>query len=110
MRLLYFICTLLLMNVAQGQLNDDFSDGDFTTNPTWSGNPDKFTIDNGQLRSNSSISNDIFYLSTPNTMCTDVEWRFTVHMKLNTSSANYTDFILMTDNANPNNCKLWILH
>ena len=101
MRLLYFICTLLLINVAQGQLNDDFSDGDFTTNPAWSGNTDKFTIDNGQLRSNSSISNDIFYLSTPNTMCTDVEWQFTVHMKLNTSSANYTDFILMTDNANP---------
>jgi hypothetical protein len=102
MRLIYLTCTLLTLHLAQGQLSDDFSDGDFTTNPTWSGNTDKFTIDNGQLRSNSGISNDIFYLSTPNTMCTDVEWRFTVHMKLNTSSANYTDFALMTDNANPN--------
>ncbi|MFT7100802.1 MAG: hypothetical protein ACJA19_001310, partial [Bacteroidia bacterium] len=56
MRLIYLTCTLLTLHVAQGQLSDDFSDGDFTTNPTWSGNTDKFTIDNGQLRSNSGIS------------------------------------------------------
>lgn len=102
MRLFYFLSTLLLLQVARAQVIEDFSDGDFTANPEWSGTIDKFTIENEQLRSNSGTSNDTFYLSTPNTKCTDVEWRFKVHMKLNTSSANYTDFVLMTDNPNPN--------
>ena len=75
MRLFYFLSTLLLLQVARAQVIEDFSDGDFTANPEWSGTIDKFTIENEQLRSNSSTSNDTFYLSTPNTKCTAVEWR-----------------------------------
>ena len=82
------------------QLTDDFSDGDFTTNPTWSGDVSKFTIDNGQLRSNSNTVSDNFYLSTPSTLAQgDIEWQFRVNMKFSTSGANYTDIFLMADNT-----------
>jgi hypothetical protein len=100
------IYVVFLMVVAAtritAQVTDDFLDGDFTNNPTWSGNDSKFIIENGQLKSNSTLTNDIFYLTTPNTKCTDAEWRFTINMKFATSSANFTDFILLCDNANPN--------
>jgi hypothetical protein len=57
------------------QLTDDFTDGDFTTNPTWSGDVSKFTIDNEELRSNSNTVSDNFYLSTPSTLAQgDIEW------------------------------------
>ncbi|HAV25863.1 MAG TPA: hypothetical protein DCX01_06770, partial [Bacteroidetes bacterium] len=82
------------------QLTDDFSDGDFTTNPTWSGDVSKFTIDNEELRSNSNTVSDNFYLSTPSTLAQgDIEWQFRVNMKFSTSGANYTDVFLMADNT-----------
>ncbi|MDB0055065.1 lamin tail domain-containing protein, partial [Bacteroidia bacterium] len=82
------------------QLTDDFTDGDFTTNPTWSGDVSKFTIDNEELRSNSNTVSDNFYLSTPSTLAQgDIEWQFRVNMKFSTSGANYTDVFLMADNT-----------
>ncbi|MFT6176988.1 MAG: hypothetical protein ACJAUF_000901, partial [Bacteroidia bacterium] len=82
------------------QFTDDFTDGDFTTNPTWSGDVSKFIIDNEELRSNSNTVSDNFYLSTPSTLAQgDIEWQFRVNMQFSTSGANYTDVFLMADNA-----------
>lgn len=95
--LLIFTCFTL---AGFSQFTDDFTDGDFTTNPTWSGDVSKFTIDNGGLRSNSSTASDNFYLSTASTLATgDIEWKFRVNMQFSTSGANYTDVFLMADNA-----------
>ena len=98
---LHFLTILTCFTLAGfGQITDDFTDGDFTSNPTWSGNVSKFIIDNGELRSNSNTASDNFYLSTPSTLAAgDVEWQFRVHMKFSTSGANYTDVFLMADNA-----------
>lgn len=96
------MCCFISCTFARAQFTEDFSDGDFTNNPTWSGDVAKFIVDNEELRSNSGISNDIFYLSTQSSAAISSEWRFVVNMKLNTSSVNYTDFILMCDSENPN--------
>ncbi|MEY2923657.1 MAG: hypothetical protein RLZZ337_197 [Bacteroidota bacterium] len=99
-RLLWF--TLIVFSLsAQAQLSEDFSDGDFTTNPMWNGDVSKFAIENGKLRSNSAVANDIFYLSTPNSTAINCEWRFLINMQFATSSANYVDVVLVSDNANP---------
>jgi len=102
--------TLLLLIVGffylgHGQVTDYFTDGDLSQNPTWSGDVAKFTVENEMLRSNSGTSNDIFYISTPNTLATDCQWDILVNMQFNTSSANYTDLVLICDTANPSLAK-----
>jgi hypothetical protein len=103
MRGVIFIAIAFLSAHLFGQVTDNFSDGDFTSNPPWNGDAAKFTIETGELRSNSNSASDVFYISTPNTLAkADLEWRFRVNMKFSTSGANYTDVFLMADNANLN--------
>lgn len=101
MRLFSSILTLCVVSSVWAQFTEDFSDGNFTINPTWGGDVAKFTIENEELRSNSNDISDLFYLSTASSAAQgDLEWRFRVNMKLNTSGANYTDVFLMADKAN----------
>ncbi|MFP5471617.1 MAG: lamin tail domain-containing protein [Bacteroidia bacterium] len=93
---------LLVGLTSHAQFTDDFSDGDFTANPTWSGDNALFTIDAGQLRSNAgalAVATS-YYLSTPSTLATDAEWEFFINLKFATSGANYVDVYLIADNAN----------
>ncbi len=100
MRLFCSIQILLIAINICAQFTEDFNDGDFTVNPTWSGDVAKFIIENEELRSNSNDVSDLFYLSTPSIAAQgDLEWRFRVNMKLSTSGANYTDVFLMADDA-----------
>jgi len=94
---------LLLISVwpIQAQVVDDFSDGDFTANPVWSAdNAANWTIATNQLRSNSTISNSTFYISTPSTSATSSEWNFLINLQFNTSSENLVDIYLTSDQAN----------
>ncbi|MDB4107184.1 lamin tail domain-containing protein [Bacteroidia bacterium] len=101
MRPYLIVLTLFILSISKAQVSDDFSDGNFTANPDWGGDADKFTLDNGELRSNSNMVSDVFYLSTQSTLAKgDLEWRFRINLKLSTSGANYTDVYLMADNEN----------
>jgi hypothetical protein len=92
---------LLVGLTSHAQFTDDFSDGDFTANPTWSGDDALFIVDAGQLRSNTGTLAvaTTYYLSTPSTLATDAEWEFFINLKFGTSGANYVDVYLMADNA-----------
>ena len=58
------IFLLLLPFSLFAQVTDDFSDGDFTQNPSWSGTADKFTINtNLQLQLDAEEAGTA-YLST----------------------------------------------
>ena len=72
-----FIMSLMISTFCAAQFIDDFTDGDFTTNPAWSGQ-DTFFIVNGtnQLQSNGPTATDEIYLSTPNTQFSNTEWSF----------------------------------
>ncbi|MEO7080043.1 MAG: lamin tail domain-containing protein [Flavobacteriales bacterium] len=99
-RLLHFlVAALLLTAFSHAQFTDDFSDGDFTTNPTWSGDDALFTVDAGQLRSNTGTltAAATYYLSTPSTLAANAQWEFFVNLKFSPSSANYVDVYLMSD-------------
>lgn len=86
---------------AFGQVNDDFSDGDFTANPAWSGDASLFIVNSGMLQSQSP-SAATYYLSTPSTISTNAEWSFYFDFRLATSGSNYSKFYLMSDNSNLN--------
>jgi hypothetical protein len=99
------VCTYLCLRIlSTAQITDNFSDGDFNNNPTWTGDDTVFTIasvsGNNMLRSNKQIASTSFYLSTSSTFISDCQWEFYVNLQFNTSSANYVDIYLTSDNAN----------
>lgn len=83
------------------QFVDDFSDGDFISSPTWTGDNSLFVIDGNQLRSNSPGAAS-YFLSTPSTLSINAQWEFTIDFQLATSGANYSHVFLMADNADLN--------
>ena len=83
---------ILLSMSSLAQLNERFDDGNYTLNPTWKGDTSSWKINAGkQLQSNSTIPNDIFFLSTENKSALVTEWTFSVQINFNPSSANYVD-------------------
>jgi hypothetical protein len=88
---------LLFPYLLQAQFTDDFSDGDFTTNPAWSGTATKFTIDAGRLRLQAPAVADIAYLTTTNEAINHAMWEFSVQLNFNPSSSNFVRVYLTSD-------------
>ncbi|MDZ7651001.1 MAG: hypothetical protein U5K54_29860 [Cytophagales bacterium] len=57
-------------------------------------------IDNAQLRSNSLAANSAFYITTPSAKAINAQWEFWVSLQFNTSSTNYVDVYLTSDQSN----------
>ena len=95
--LLVILCTTSLM----AQLTENFSDGDFINNPTWSGNASDFIVNtSSQLQSNNTVANSSYFLTTTNTLATIAEWQMYIELNFNPSSANYVDIYLITSTSN----------
>lgn len=93
----YFYLLLLISNLLYGQVNEDFSDGDFTNNPKWSGDATHFEVNSsGQLHLKSSGS-DTSYLSTESLWITNAEWRFWVKHSFNSSDNNNSRVYIVSD-------------
>ena len=75
---LIVVAALLGVGVAVGQVIDDFSDGNFNTNPLWQGLEANFTVNgDAQLQLNDTYAGQS-YLSTSfsETSINDNEWQF----------------------------------
>lgn len=99
----YYLTLLLFVvsGLSLAQFSDDFSDGDFTTNPTWSGQTANFEIDaSNQLHLLAPAIDDTSYLSVATTNIDNTIWDFFVRMDFNPSSSNYTRVYLVSNNAN----------
>lgn len=82
------------------QVMEDFSDGDFTENPTWLGTDSCFKVNaNGQLQLNATTAG-VAYLSVPFRDCLDMEWRFWIRENFSPSTNNYADVYLVADTSN----------
>lgn len=100
------LAALLTSFHLQAQLSDNFTDGDFTANPVWTGNNSDWIVNTAsQLQSNNTIVNSSFYITTPSTLATIAEWEFYVSLGFQTSGTNYIDVFVtasssdLTDNA-----------
>lgn len=95
-----FLTLVFLLPFALfGQVTDDFSDGDFTQNPTWSGTTDKFIVNsNLQLQLNAEEAGTA-YLLLPITGYESMEWQFWIREAFAPSGNNFTDVWLSADNA-----------
>ncbi|WP_161627689.1 lamin tail domain-containing protein [Eisenibacter elegans] len=76
---------------------DNFSDGDFTNNPTWSGTTADFTVENGELRLNASVAGQS-YLTLPLDQAD--EWIFKVRLTFEPSNTNQARIYLVSNTAN----------
>jgi Lamin Tail Domain/Bacterial Ig-like domain/CHU_C Type IX secretion signal domain len=80
---------------TNAQLNETFTDGNFTANPAWIGGTADWIVNPAlQLQSNNLIANSTYYLSTANTLATTTQWDFYCNLTFNTSSTNYADVFL----------------
>ena len=104
MKFIFTAVFFLMFGLANAQVSDNFTDGNFTTGTQWTGDDSVFVVApvlaNNQLRSNKTITNSSFYLSTPNALINNCQWEFFANLQFNTSSANYVDVFLTSDNAN----------
>lgn len=89
---------------CSAQLIENFDDGNFTTNPTWSGDVSSFTVNAAlQLQSANTTVGATFYMSTASSAATNAQWEIFVNLKFATSGANYVDVFLVSDKADVNN-------
>lgn len=82
------------------QFTDNFSDGDFTQNPTWTGNTELFSVENFQLRLNSSAGKDSTFLITPSFALNNTEWNFWVKLAFTPSDNNHPKIYLVSNSSN----------
>jgi hypothetical protein len=82
---------------AVAQFSDNFSDGDFTTNPAWEGNDSKFSVSSGQLKLSAPAEAGNAFLSTKSSASNNASWEFSVGLQFNPSSSNYARVYLVSD-------------
>jgi hypothetical protein len=99
---------VVIFSSTGAQVFDDFSDGDFTSNPEWFGDLPEFEISNSSaipqemkpaLKLNSSGS-DTSMMYLPNAMMENTEWNFWVKLSFNTSDNNNARVYLVSDQQN----------
>src|SRR5690606_8900516 len=85
---------LLLPGMLRAQWQEDFSDRNLTTNPTWKGDTAFWDASTGSLKSKgpTSINRISLYSSVPH--YDSAEWCFYGEMLFATSSNNYLEFVL----------------
>ncbi len=97
MKPLFYLLFLLPLFVT-AQVEDNFSDGDFTQNPQWTGTVEKFIVNTSfqlQLHDTAAGSG---WLSTGNHLLNKTEWYCTVRFSFSPSSNNWGRIYLVSDN------------
>jgi len=92
---------LLAVSVfSHAQVSDNFGDGDFTNNPTWSGDSPDFVVNGSfQLQLNSTVA-DTSSLAFSNPFATNCEWQFWCRMNFSPSDNNNIRYYLTSDVLN----------
>jgi hypothetical protein len=98
--IIMFFLWLISVNV-HSQVMDDFSDGDFSNNPSWIGNTAEFVVNaSQQLQLNNTIAGSSFLsLNHGISNLQNHEWHFWVKQSFSPSSSNYGKVFLSADNS-----------
>lgn len=100
MRLLPLLLALLSPYAAAQAVFDDFADGDFSQNPPWVGDADRFAVvpfgDGFALRSDGLPQTDTLALATASTVASG-RWTFRFRHEVNLSNANAARLYLIAD-------------
>ena len=96
------LCFFWAFIVAQGQISDDFSDGDFTGNPEWQGDVALFEVEEEKLKLNDvdalqNITGLSLFAPTGNRATTT--WEVAVQLDFDPSSSNFAMIYLNAQSA-----------
>lgn len=94
-----FLMTFFATQQLLAQVTDDFSDGNFTTNPAWNGSTDDFIV-NGlfQLQLNNTVAGGSYLSATFNSSSLDdLQWEFFVKQSFSPSGGNFGRVYLVSD-------------
>jgi hypothetical protein len=95
-----FLLSLIVLPIGLlAQVQDNFADGDFTTNPVWSGETSNFDVSTNRLHLNAPAVASSAYLSTSSAAIHNASWEFYVEMGFATSSTSLTRVYLVSDQA-----------
>lgn len=99
----YFLIFVLFLTGSPlfSQINDDFSDGDFSNSPVWAGTNADFIVNASfELQLNNSVASTS-YLATPHGLSTmdNQEWTFLTRQTFAPSGSNFGRVYLTADNA-----------
>lgn len=101
-KFLLYLLFLVPLN-AFTQVVDDFSDGDFTNNPTWTGDVNDWRVNEAfQLQSVLSATGKTIRLVTPSNFAGNSIWEFYIKLNFDPSAANQLRIYLMSDNEDLN--------
>ncbi len=96
-KILLFISLFLLHSLGMAQLTETFSDGDFTSNPTWTGDATLFKVNTAfQLQLNGT-ADATAALAVPVTALPEMEWSCYVKLSFSPSDNNMTRIYLLSD-------------
>jgi hypothetical protein len=86
------------------QVSDDFADGEFSSNPTWTGNTNVFIVNSSQQLQLNNVNAATSYLSIPHGLSNlqNHEWRFWLKQNFSPSSSNFGKVYLSADNNDLN--------
>lgn len=95
------ILYILITSVCYSQVIDHFSDGDFSSSPTWSGSSSQFLINSShQLQLNSNSAGTSYLTTSFNSISlSNFEWQGYVKQTFAPSGSNYGRVYLMSDRA-----------
>ncbi|MFN6378708.1 MAG: lamin tail domain-containing protein [Flavobacteriales bacterium] len=97
------MCLLMFSTLAAfSQLEENFSDGNFTSNPSWLGNTDLFTVNtSGQLQTIGTVAGQAaLYTSFTNSNLDEKEWQFFIRQTF-AGSDNNQSRVYLTASAAP---------
>lgn len=101
-KIILFYCLLCGFLSVNAQVTDDFSDGNFSSSPTWVGETSSHIINTGQLHTNGAAVSDTTYLSTSfGNLDFDqsIIWEYYVELGFSPSTSNTTRTYLVADNS-----------
>lgn len=91
-----------ITSFASAQVTDNFSDGDFTSSPVWSGDAAEYIVNAfQQLQLNNTIAGASYLSSaSPGASIDNFQWNFYIKQSFAPSGSNYGRVYLVSDQAN----------
>lgn len=97
--LLFILSVILFHGVVRAQFSESFTDGNFTSNPTWTGDAALFKVNPAfQLQLNATTET-LATLAVPIVSSTEMEWSCWVKLGFAPSDNNMARIYLMSDQA-----------
>jgi hypothetical protein len=101
MRKILVILICLFSFNGFSQVNENFNDGNFTSNPVWTGQTAYFHINTQQqLQTLISSVSDTIYLTTASHYSLNASWEFYIQLNFDPSSGNQLRIYLQSDKEN----------